>query len=282
WRGFALLTIFIDHGPLNVFQYVTQKNFGFSDAAELFVFLSGVSVALAYGSRFFRGETIAAVKAGLRRALTPYSGHVVISLSFFTIPLFPAAAWWWENDDFVEDNAGDGVVSSPLGGFPAVLTLLHQFENVNILPLYVVLMLLTPVLLLLARRDDRLMLLASGLLYLAGRVFDLNLPTWPLDGGWHFHPFAWQFIFALGLFFGRRLRTGDIGYDRRLCALCLAIIGASCFVVTDGFFLWPDLASKAQPLFDLGKSELGLGRLVHFLTLAYVVGHSGATEWLRR
>ena len=53
WRGFALLTIFIDHLPENIFQRVTQGNFGFSDAAELFVFLSGASVALAYGSRFF-------------------------------------------------------------------------------------------------------------------------------------------------------------------------------------------------------------------------------------
>ena len=41
WRGFGLLTIFIDHVPENVFQHVTQQNFGFSDAAELFVFLSG-------------------------------------------------------------------------------------------------------------------------------------------------------------------------------------------------------------------------------------------------
>ena len=49
WRGLALLTIFIDHVPENIFQHVTQQNFGFSDAAELFVFLSGVSVALAYG-----------------------------------------------------------------------------------------------------------------------------------------------------------------------------------------------------------------------------------------
>jgi len=57
WRGFALLTIFIDHVPENIFQHVTQKNFGFSDATELFVFLSGVSVALAYGTRFFDGET---------------------------------------------------------------------------------------------------------------------------------------------------------------------------------------------------------------------------------
>src|SRR6266853_3501877 len=67
WRGLALLMIFIDHVPENVFQHVTQKNFGFSDAAELFVFLSGVSVALAYGTRFFEGETVGAVRAVLRR-----------------------------------------------------------------------------------------------------------------------------------------------------------------------------------------------------------------------
>src|SRR5215468_9858519 len=108
WRGFALLTIFIDHGPLNVLQYATQKNFGFSDAAELFVFLSGVSVALAYGSRFFRGETAAAVKAVLRRALTLYWVQVLISL--IIIAIFAAAAMWWDNDDFVEDNDRDAVV----------------------------------------------------------------------------------------------------------------------------------------------------------------------------
>src|SRR5439155_25913935 len=72
WRGFALLTIFIDHVPENIFQHVTQQNFGFSDAAELFVFLSGVSVALAYGTRFFDGETVGAVRAVLRRAFTLY------------------------------------------------------------------------------------------------------------------------------------------------------------------------------------------------------------------
>ena len=57
WRGIALLTIFINHVPDNVFSYVTHKNFGFSDAAEAFVFLSGISVALAYGSYFLRGDT---------------------------------------------------------------------------------------------------------------------------------------------------------------------------------------------------------------------------------
>src|SRR5260370_20228350 len=80
WRGFALLTIFIDHMPESIFQHVTQKNFGFSDAAELFVFLSGVSIALAYGTRFFDGETVVAVRALLLPAVTPFLVGVLISL----------------------------------------------------------------------------------------------------------------------------------------------------------------------------------------------------------
>ena len=80
WRGFALLTIFIDHVPDNAFQQVTIRNFGLSDAAELFVFLSGASVALAYGPRFFNGETWAAVRAVFRRAFTLYWAQVLTSL----------------------------------------------------------------------------------------------------------------------------------------------------------------------------------------------------------
>src|ERR1700752_2616390 len=99
WRGFALLTIFIDHAPDNIFQRVTQGNFGFSDAAELFVFLSGVSVALAYGSRFFRGETAEAVRAVLRRAFTLYWVQILISL--LIIAIFAGAAALWKQDDLL-------------------------------------------------------------------------------------------------------------------------------------------------------------------------------------
>src|SRR5215467_4836911 len=90
WRGFALLTIFVDHAPDNIFQRGTHGNFGFSDAAELFVFLSGTSVALAYGSRFFRGETASAIRAVFRRVLTLYWVQVLISI--VTIAIFVAAA----------------------------------------------------------------------------------------------------------------------------------------------------------------------------------------------
>jgi hypothetical protein len=280
WRGFALLTMFIDHLPENVFQYVTLANFGFSDAAELFVFLSGASVALAQGSRFFRGETAAAIRAVFRRAFTLYWVQVLISL--LTIAIFAAAALWWDNTDLIDDEDRNTVVSSPLRGISAILALAHQFENVNILPLYIVLLLITPALLVLARRDDWLMLLTSGLIYLAARVFELNLPSWPLDGGWYFNPLAWQFIFAIGLFVGRRLRSGGIPFDRRLFALSLAVLAGSLAVLTDGFGLVPGLLTDMREVLDLSKTHLGLGRLVHFLALAYVIGHSGMTRSLRR
>ena len=140
WRGFALLTIFIDHMPESIFQHVTQKNFGFSDAAELFVFLSGVSIALAYGTRFFDGETVVAVRAVLRRAFTLYWVQILISL--LIVAIFVGAAALWNDDDLLED--ADVVVSNPLQTAAAMLALLHQLENANILPLYICLLYTSP------------------------------------------------------------------------------------------------------------------------------------------
>jgi hypothetical protein len=279
WRGFALLTIFIDHVPDNAFQQVTFRNFGFSDAAELFVFLSGASVALAYGTRFFNGETWAAVRAVFRRAFTLYWVQVLTSL--LIIGLLAAAAGWWDNDDLVEDPDRDFVVSSPVQGITAILAMSHQLGNVNILPMYVALLLLTPALLLLARRSDWLMLAGSAALYAVTRVFDLNVPTWPLEGVWYFNPLAWQLLFALGIFVGRRVQTGGIGYDRRLYVLCLAIVVGAAFAVTDGFHLMPGLWSQVVELLDHAKTDLGIARLVHFLALAYVISHSGITNVFR-
>jgi hypothetical protein len=278
WRGLALLMIFIDHVPENVFQHVTQQNFGFSDAAELFVFLSGVSVALAYGTRFFDGETVGAVRAVLRRAFTLYWVQILISL--LIIALFVGAAALWNDNDLLED--ADAVVSNPLQTTAATLALLHQLENANILPLYIALLLMTPLLLALARRDDRLMLAASAGIYLAARAFSLNLPTWPVEGTWWFNPIAWQLIFAIGIFAGRRLKRGGIAYDARLFAACLAIVAIAAVVRTDAFGFASGLWQHAHGVLDCDKTDLGFARLVHFLALAYIVYHSGLTGLMRR
>src|SRR6266849_4798402 len=225
WRGFALLTIFIDHMPESIFQHVTQKNFGFSDAAELFVFLSGVSIALAYGTRFFDGETVVAVRAVLRRAFTLYWVQILISLVIVAIFVGAAALW---ND------------------------------------------------------DDRLMLAASAGIYLAARAFSLNLPTWPVEGTWFFNPIAWQLIFAIGIFAGRRLKRGGIAYDARLFAACLAVVVIAAVVRTGAFGYASGLWQHVHDMLDCGKTDLGFARLVHFLALGYVVYHSGLTGLMRR
>jgi hypothetical protein len=163
-----------------------------------------------------------------------------------------------------------------------MLALLHQLDNANILPLYIALLLMTPLLLVLARRDDRLMLAASAGLYLAARVFSLNLPTWPVEGSWFFNPIAWQLIFAIGIFAGRRLKRGGIAYDARLFAACLAVVAIAAVVRTDAFGYASGLWQDVHGMLDCGKTDLGFARLVHFLALAYIVYNSGLTGLMRR
>jgi hypothetical protein len=144
-----------------------------------------------------------------------------------------------------------------------------------------VLLLMTPLLLALARRDDRLMLAVSAGIYLAARAFSLNLPTWPVEGTWWFNPIAWQLIFAIGIVAGRRLKRGGIAYDARLFAVCLAIVAIAAVVRTDAFGYASGLWQHVRDVLDF-KTDLGFARLVHFLALAYVVYHSGLTGLMRR
>src|SRR5262249_3704600 len=41
FRGVALWLIFLDHLPSNVVSWITIRNYGFSDATEIFIFISG-------------------------------------------------------------------------------------------------------------------------------------------------------------------------------------------------------------------------------------------------
>ena len=66
-RGMALLMIFVDHIPGNALGWATLRNFGFSDAAEIFVFLAGMSAMLAYGKAFERDGTLGGLHRVFRR-----------------------------------------------------------------------------------------------------------------------------------------------------------------------------------------------------------------------
>jgi len=126
------------------------------------------------------------------------------------------------------------------------------------------------------------MLAASAGIYLAARVFSLNLSTWPVEGTWFFNPITWQLIFAIGIVAGRRIKRGGIAYDARLFTACIAIVAIAAVVRTDAFGLASGLWQNVHDVLDCGKTDLGFARLVHFLALAYIVYHSGLTGLMRR
>jgi hypothetical protein len=283
WRGFALLTIFADHMPYSVLAHVTHRNFGLSDAAEAFVFLSGMSAALAYGPQFHNGRIAAGLRAVGRRLLTLYGVHILLSFLALGIVMLVAVL---VTDEVMEDE-DRLVLANPGRGLLAILGLAHQIDFSNILPLYIVLLFAAPGLIMLARLDERLMLAASATVYLLARTCSLTIPTWPAEGGWFFNPFAWQLLFTIGLFVGLRLKAAThfksaAPFNGGLFAMSLAVLLLSALIVTNGFGLVPGLWDGVRDNLDDDKRVLGIARLVHFLALAYVVHYSGLTQLLRR
>jgi hypothetical protein len=86
FRGLSLLFIFIDHIPNNFLSYVTLHSIAFSDAAEVFVFISGYAAALAYGHLFHsKGLPIATVHV-YHRIWHLYVAHIFIFAVYAAMP----------------------------------------------------------------------------------------------------------------------------------------------------------------------------------------------------
>ena len=268
WRGFILCTIFINHVPGNLFERLTFRNFGFSDSSEAFVFISGVSLALAYGRPFLgegRGEAVAGM---LRRAVKLYAVHIGLSLAGLAI--FGAGALLTADADLMHVHGRDLVVDEPGTALVGLLSLGHQFGYFNILPMYVLFVGVAPVLFWLAAVSRPLMLGVSLTVYVLARATGLNVPSWPMQGSWFFDPFTWQLLVAIGLAVGLELRKG-IGVNRGLLAVAAVVVAIGLVCETNGFGAFPGLSDTARRVFDLDKTALGAGRIVHFLCLAYVV-----------
>lgn len=277
WRGAALAVILVNHIPGNVLGAVTPRNFSFSDAAEGFVFLSGVSVSLAYGEKFKRSLREAAALLG-GRVLRLYGVHVFLTAA--ALALYGVATYFTSYDFLSAENGRAMPFIDPVRGFAGILALSHQVAYFNILPLYIVLLALAPLLLALALRGHLRMLAASASLYAGSRFFGLNLPSWPEPGFWYFNPFAWQFMFALGIHCGGAMRTRGMPFHALAYRFSQAFAIMSTLIVSNAFGLAPGLVEEAGRYLDWDKTDLGVVRILDFLTLAYVIHFSGFTARL--
>lgn len=273
WRGVALLMIFIDHIPGNILSTVTLKSFGFSDAAELFVFVAGYSSMLAYGRRFFKGENSGTVLRIFRRVGQLYLAH--IALFVLVAGIVGIYAFRLSGADFDDPMVILPFITDPHTHLKHVLALRYVPKFLDILPLYIVLMASLPILLLLARIHILLCFGVSLCVYALGQNWDLQ--SWVADESphWTFNPIAWQFLFAIGVIMARRIsQTGrPLPRSTALVALSALIVAVSAILAAPwssipGLEGWTVVDSDFIYSFD--KRNLSPIRLLHFLALAYL------------
>src|SRR5580658_6227699 len=82
FRGLSLLFIFIDHIPDNIVSYFTLRSFAFCDAAEVFIFISGYTAALAYAPVFDREGVAMGIARIYRRVWQLYVAHLFLFMIF--------------------------------------------------------------------------------------------------------------------------------------------------------------------------------------------------------
>jgi hypothetical protein len=280
WRGFALITIFIDHIPGLFYSRYTLINFSISDAADLFVFLAGWSLRLMAdgGGRHMPTRDVMLRLFG--RALELYAAQVLITM--LAIAMLALTSIELANPLLLEWHNAAAVFNDPVPTHVGLALLTHQLGYFDILPLYVVLMLMAPFFALIDRVVPALLLPASAALYICALAFRLTLPTWPVSGTWFFNPLAWQFVFVLGFVIARE----DAGLGRlvrrhivwvRVLALPI-LIYATGAVLFDR--LWdPTNVPDPKLFFLLDKTYATPPRLIQFLALVAVF--SAAFRYIR-
>jgi hypothetical protein len=281
FRGIALWLIFLDHIPSNVVAWGTIRNYGFSDATEIFVFVSGYTAAFVYGKEMReRGFMISSAHI-LRRVWQIYVAHVFLFAIYLAEISYVATSF--ENPLYAEEMNILDFLKQPEVTIVQALLLKFKPANMDILPLYIVLLLLFPPILWLLQFRASLALGASVLLYVLTWHFNWNLPSYP-EGHWFFNPFAWQLLFVFGAWcaLGGAQRLGAVLQSRVTLGVAVAYL-LFAFVITLTWYL-PGMGQYVphwleQLIYPIDKVNLDALRFAHFLALAVVTVRFIPREW---
>src|ERR1700755_1572049 len=163
FRGLALWMIFIDHLPPSLITWFTIRNYGFSDATEIFIFISGYTAAFVYGRALLESGFVVAAARILRRAWQIYVAHVFLFTIFLAEISYVANSF--ENPLYTEEMGIMDFLRQPDVTIFQALILRFPPVNMDVLPLYIVLMLFLPFVLWLMKWKADLTLALSVVLY---------------------------------------------------------------------------------------------------------------------
>jgi len=275
-RGIALWWIFLDHIPNNIGSWLTPRNYGFSDAAEVFMFLSGVTCALAYGRARQREGWSGMIGRSLRRGWDIYAAFLLLTLAC-TIMVYLAG-----RDDLADESNTRILLERPGATLAHAAILQYRPINTDVLPVFVIYHVLFAPLLWLLLRAPNVTLGVSLLLYALVHVFAWSVPAWP-DNVWFFNPLAWQLLIVLGgwcVVEGEKFRpwvTSRMALVLAVLYLVFSLIIALNWSIKPLEPLVP--RNLTNLLFPLDKSNLSPLRLLHFLALAIVALWFVPQDW---
>ena len=281
-----MFIILMAHTPGNFLTSWIPARWGFSDATEMFVFCSGMASAIAFGGAFQRVGWLLGTARVAFRIWQVYWAH---------IGLFVAVAAMLAGIDFYGGYDKNYIGSLNLWKFfedPAVpliglVTLSYVPNYFDILPMYMVVLAMMPLIMALQRVHTGLVFAFMVVVWLGAQQSlwgdaHLAFPAEPWsDRNWFFNPFGWQLIFFTGFAFMRGWLPKPPVHSV-LIALAAFIVIANIplsnvgvrAVARDWFFVTevgnPVIEARLAISALIDKTDFGLFRFAHFLSLAYL------------
>ncbi len=274
-RGIALWWIFLDHVPNNIGSWLTLRNYGFSDAAEIFMFVSGVTCALAYGKAWRCEGWNAVIRRTLRRGWDIYVAFLLLTLACAILVHLAGS------DRLADDSNTRILLDDPGATLARAAILQYRPVNTDVLPIFVLLHLLFAPLLWLLLRLPNVTLGASLALYALVHVFGWTIPAGP-NGHWAFNPLAWQLLVVLGAWWVLEEKRARLWLTSRtvlglaVLYLLFSLVIALSWRIKPLEALIPQTLAKLHPL---DKSNLDPLRLLHFLAVAVVAAWFVPRSW---
>jgi hypothetical protein len=281
FRGIALWLIFLDHIPSNVVSWITIRNYGFSDATEIFIFISGYTAAFVYGKAMLeRGFLVSGARI-LRRAWQIYVAHIFLFAIYMAEISYVATSF--DNPLYAEEMNILDFLKQPDMTIVQALLLKFKPVNMDILPLYIILLLLFPPVLWLLLRAPTLALAGSLVVYVLAWQLGWNLPAYP-EGSWYFNPFAWQLLFVFGAWcaLGGAKQLAPILQSPATTVIAILYLGFA-FIIALSWYMPGDVRLVPHWLEDLiypiDKTNLDVLRFAHFLALAVLTVRFVPRTW---
>ncbi|MGY3482447.1 hypothetical protein ACVW1C_000330 [Bradyrhizobium sp. USDA 4011] len=281
FRGIANWAIYLDHIPDNIVNWITTRNYGFSDAADLFVFISGYTASFVYARMMLERGFIVGATRLTKRVWQLYVAHIILFVIY--IASISYLALRFGDSEIINEFNVAGLVDNATETLRQGLFLKFKPVNLDVLPLYIVLMGLFPPVLWFMLRQPNWTMLASLALWLVARHMGWNLPAYPA-GTWYFNPFAWQVLFVFGSWcaMGGARANMHIINSRYTLWFCIAYMIFALIMTMAGRFpdfgaMFPDwLYSTFNPN---DKTNLAPYRFLHFVVITVLVIRFVPKDW---